>query len=443
LILVLCVAASSGAGATVDDTKSAVVELQIPLREGARSVSGHVSPVLKKPTEAKEAARTDNSAKTAGQSPASPEAAQKKRTVVVIVRPPQDRKSDPTTTAVFYQRVVANVDKDTAIFAAQFPQPLMAGQVVEVEVFDGDTPVSTPYQYPVATSGDWGRVHAYFTGGVVFSNDAEDFSRQDLVLSFTLDKNWWQAADPYALEKSGRERGASGQNPSRGQPCEGGERRKGGNACEGGPSGRLSFRQLNTFFDTRLTAVPVVPQATAAAPPSTAAKTGATTSSSSTAAGFVDSRKAATIQVGIYAPLYSDAWAWTHDHQRNALFVAPVAKFGISTIVGQDQGKATDTSVYKFWSFGVGLGHYRLNQTPDTAPELISYLHVTAGKWESFGTEWRLAVEGRLKLPDAPFQVGFDANVRRGFKGDADLRFVVGTRFDLGELLGKLKSFGM
>ena len=51
----------------------------------------------------------------------------------------------------------------------------------------------------------------------------------------------------------------------------------------------------------------------------------------------------------------------------------------------------------------------------------------------------RTMVEGRLKIPDTALQIGFDANLGHGRD---DIRFVFGTRFDIGELFGRLRSFG-
>jgi hypothetical protein len=50
----------------------------------------------------------------------------------------------------------------------------------------------------------------------------------------------------------------------------------------------------------------------------------------------------------------------------------------------------------------------------------------------------RLMVEGRLKIPDTPMQIGFDANLGEGHD---DLRFIFGTRFDIGALFERLKTF--
>ena len=98
--------------------------------------------------------------------------------------------------------------------------------------------------------------------------------------------------------------------------------------------------------------------------------------------------------------------------------------------------------VFRFYSAGFGVGHFKLENSSDNASELISYVHVTFGKWENFEmNHWRIGVEGRLKIPETPFQIGFDANVRVRGSAAGDLRFLLGTRFDLGELLGKLHSF--
>ena len=52
-----------------------------------------------------------------------------------------------------------------------------------------------------------------------------------------------------------------------------------------------------------------------------------------------------------------------------------------------------------------------------------------------------VGIELQVPLRATPFQVGFDASLDMHSRKNGDLRFVVGTRFDFGELLGKLKSF--
>lgn len=172
------------------------MELQVPLREGARLLNGFLVAKGTKVT-----------------------------AVQVTVRPPE---AIVEAVKVYYQRAVLMVTGGGP-FTASLVEPLMAGQVVEVQAFEGEDPVGPLCQYPVVPSGEWGRVRAYLAAGVVFSNEGDDFSRQDLSLSFTLDENWWQARDEHLLRRDGQVRKSS--------PV---------------PRTTWGFKQLNTFFDTRL-----------------------------------------------------------------------------------------------------------------------------------------------------------------------------------------------
>jgi hypothetical protein len=188
------------------------------------------------------------------------------------------------------------------------------------------------------------------------------------------------------------------------------------------------------------------------------------------------------MQVGGYMPIYFNFMKWRFENHDNVVFFAPLAKFGIQTITSEEVSQRNSAnnnsqdeilngdSVYNFFNVGTRLGHYKLSADPNVAPELISYLDLTAGKWENFdltkgqpcnapanlgafdcknGTvklgdnlllirerKFRLGFEGRLKIPETPLFVGFDANLG---KGPDDLRFLFGTRFDIGNLFGKLK----
>ena len=86
---------------------------------------------------------------------------------------------------------------------------------------------------------------------------------------------------------------------------------------------------------------------------------------------------------------------------------------------------------------------------------MISWLTLSAGRWENFehriptgekdplGEDifvrrrpWRIEALGRLKIPETPFIIGFDGNFG---KGPDDLRFLFGTRFDIGKIMRTLK----
>ena len=295
-----------------------------------------------------------------------------------------------------------------------------------------DTQKQPPANADEAVEYDWGRVRGYFSAGMIFSKEREDFSQSDMFLDFTLDKNY--VAKPF-----------------------------------------LIFKDLNTFFTARLTSIPVAEKETTATdgtPP--AAEDECTGVECET---FLSSKKAAMMQAGIYLPMYWDFTSWFRRVQRennfrwekNALFIAPLAKGGIATITGDQQTAEAvrfgKDDVFNFFSFGAMLGHFRLHtrqndngeyeNNPNIAPELISWLTLSAGRWENFEIEvptgdkdamgndinvrrrpWRIEALGRLKIPETPFIVGFDGNFG---KGRDDLRFIFGTRFDIGKIMRTLK----
>lgn len=323
-------------------------------------------------------------------------------------------------------------------------------EVVAILVRDETSEKQTATQaIPIKAIGDlynWGRVRAYFSAGVIFSKQRQSFSQQDPMLAFNLDKNWWNAS----------------------------------------LTNKVPFRHFNTFFEARLTSIPVV----------TPERSNASTTDNQTSDAqqcrdisngltcFLASRKAAQMQVGGYIPIYSQFMTWKYGADNNAVFLAPLAKFGVQTITSEevDQLRLANNGdpnyvlngddVYNYFAFGTRLGHYRLPTSANVAPELISYLDLTLGKWENFdlrrgqpcnapansgkfdcqngnGTvllggkpvyirerHFRAGFEGRLKVPETPLFVGFDANFG---KGPDDLRFLFGTRFDVGSLFGRLK----
>lgn len=366
----------------------AAPSVKVPIAEGMRTVSGAQGP---------------------GTKPTS---------IEVLVTPLA--VSDPSKPLEFVQRIVTQTIGDDGSFTVTLNTPLVAGQHVTVcaRGADGkDTAAGCHDPLAVETADDWGRVRAYFAGGMVFSKQRADFSQQDMAMSFTLDKTWAMKA----------------------------------------PSDEFKFgpQAFNSFFDTRLTSVPVGTGTTTM----TSGTSGGTSGGTQTVDEFINSQKALIVQAGFYVPLFSSDWTWVHDSQRNAVFLAPVFKTGVITAGGSNSSTTTPSGsaggtttvattttstsgVYKFIAFGFGVGHETLTASTNSAPTIMSYLHTTFGKWENFpGSEWRIGIEGRLKIPTTPFQIGFDANVP--FRtGDADLRFTLGARMDIGSLLAKLKLLG-
>lgn len=309
---------------------------------------------------------------------------------------------------------------------------------------------------PVHFAGDWGRVKTYFTSGILLSQDQGSFSQSSLFLSFLLDKSWALSHAVY--------------------------------------SGKNKWPGFNTFFETRLTSVPITAQPCSTSTtgsgqcPSSSAGTGTGTGtgtgsgSTPTFNTFVTSQKTARLLVGTYVPII--AKQWTFAGVRNALFIGPLAKVGFDTPAGainqsQAQGQSTsagnpaspvivpvnNSNFYNFYAYGFRFGHVALpapqkerdsdNWTVNEAPEMNSYLDVAWGRFSNLETVlnsgdhtrlYRLSLEGLLKLPSTPLAIGFSANVAFGQetigvrpsdvkqKAADDLRFLIGTKFDVGKI---------
>jgi hypothetical protein len=287
-----------------------------------------------------------------------------------------------------------------------------------------DVPDVAPY--------DWGKVRAYFSGMAIFSKEREEFSKQDIGLGFNIDKAWAQWGQRF---------------------------------------------HINTFFEGRLTAIPVNPDLlmndteNASEEGEGGGGEGDGDEDTATTSDFTLSKKAALLQVGLYLPIFVSKWAFnTGDPDEdkklnkdlkpnNAIFIAPIAKVGIQSItngtVSEEAKLFGADDVYNFGSVGIRIGHVSLPKDyPDkVSPEMNSYLDITRGRWENFellvpakdgqGNDIRVrqrqlrwGAEGRFKVPDTPFIVGFDGNFG---KGPDDLRFLFGMRFDIGKIIGKLK----
>jgi hypothetical protein len=438
-------------------------EIRVPLRAGSRVVSGWI--------------------------PAGKDLKIDK--VVITVRRSRDerhaaerstREGDAPGAVVRAQTAEIGADGG---FNVALPQPIIDGQDVEVAVFAGAARLSSATAV-VEDPGDWGRVRAYFAGGVIVSQSREEFSKQDFLLALVLDNAWYQPTPPQLiLPEQDREctreawiavktdgAAASGApRPETAAPVDQARRREllatfDVDQLSASDSkltknyrrllpktdpcwrSKMSPRiQLNSFLDVRMTALPVKAQAADTSMPSSSARTEAAAVSGKE---FVDARKAALIHFGFYVPFYGRTTMWNFQGHRNALFVAPVVRGGIQTISEEDSALALSgedgDNVYSFISYGIGIGHYKLSATKDRAPELISYLHITRGAFENFRRAGdaprfrpqRWAIEGRMKIPETPMQVGLDANLGNG---PDSVAITFATRFDIGELFGKLQTF--
>jgi len=216
------------------------------------------------------------------------------------------------------------------------------------------------------SDSEWGRVRAYFSAGVVFSEDAARFSKQTPFAAFSLDKNWRSGDRVY----------------------------------------------LNSFFETRLTSIAVAGAESA----------------------FPSSEKVAHAGAGFYAPVVTTRWEF--GGQGHALFAAPLLVAGFDTPTGEQRDRFFTSA-----GGGVRLGHCKTPKEATSAPELISWLDVVYGRYPNLDPHrGRLALEGTLRAPGTPVIVGFAANIGRSGSARDDLRFFLGTRFDLGALIAKLRQ---
>lgn len=297
--------------------------------------------------------------------------------------------------------------KKNGEFTVNFDEGLAAGQSVRAHAYvdktEGDTTPTENNPNQVEELGDWGRARANFAFGAVFSKERNDFSKSDPYLDFSLDFNWLRRNRDYK---------------------------------------NLTYL-LNTFFETRLTTIPVDPSKQ-----DQSVKAAETTPADpskcdpSTTDGFLCSRKSVMVQIGTYLPLYwNNRLSWSHGGNRNVLFFAPIVKAGMNTLTGDgEKGR----NLLTFYSGGFRFGHYDVGKYTTThlpkevSPKLISYLDITLGKWQNLEylgkRRIRTEFEGRVKIPGLPLRFGFDANVG---KGPDDLRFLIDTNFDVGKLFKK------
>ena len=316
-------------------------------------------------------------------------------------------------------------------------------------------------QAPASPPGfDWGRVRAYFTAGAMTSQSDGQFGHQDLFLAFRLDKSYWMSA----LKRDGTSRPG-----------------------------------LSTFFETRLTALPVAVQ-TCDASSSTCSSSSSTSSGTvstpaTTTQTFLNSQKSARLQFGAYYPLYLSTWTvssrsgGTTVKTPYGLYIAPLIKTGFDPALNglnqTTQSSSTATQVqpignssqfYKFYDFGFRVGHDQMSTDRSVAPEQISYLDVGWGRYSNLASllcpvseysgnntcnapsgalpwqrDFRMRLEGMLQVPATKgFSVGFSANVsfypHEGAGGNGpihirpsdDLRFVFAYKFDISTIAAKL-----
>ncbi len=321
-----------------------------------------------------------------------------------------------------------SLETDTDTFHIVLTNPLPSGAQVKVlhrvfadqaAVDNGSEPVgqtesSEESVTPAVLRS--GRLRAEFTFGAILSKEREEFSETDLYLDLSLDATW--------------------RVPE-----------------------RTSHWLFNTFFTVRLTSIPVaVDTKTETSEPADPPDEPDSLSS------FIASKKGALIQLGFYMPLWRDSWVDDPDEEgkTTVFFVAPLAKIGFQSINEEIKTIRDDPDdLFEIQAFGVRIGQLRCREGIKEGIEVESYLDLTVGKWEAFeecvgkikqptpiscgdppagGTKisnFRFGLEGRLKIPGAPIILGIDLN--SGEDRD-DVRFILGTRFDIASLFVRLNG---
>jgi hypothetical protein len=250
-------------------------------------------------------------------------------------------------------------------------------------------------------------------------------------------------------------------------------------------------RRLNAFFDAQLTSVPAASCQTTAGAGSSGTTTGASSGNSNAGANcfsnigssfnsFLSSQKAAVVQGGVYYPWLIPSAKWSYRGHANALFVGPLGKGGLQNVISTSQtttnstqssstttptNSTTTTStlypsgLYGYYAIGARLGHLQLWDSWNVAPDLLSYLDITVGKWTNLyqcpaagcttnsaglitnlPKPFMLGVGGQFKVPSTPLILGFDTIKPFATSARTDFRFTVGIKTDLACLFTALST---
>lgn len=362
-------------------------------------------------------------------------------------KPSDDQSTNPPT----IQIATASPDSSTHVFTLKPTDALASGEYITV------SGAGTCNATVASADLYWGKVRAYFTLGLVLSQQGNDFSLNSAnpFLDFTLLKEW-----------SGDSKKSTGW---------------------GGIG-------LDTYFDARLTAIATTAVPTTGGSSATTSGSGSTTtnggqnSNSNAGTGataltpqsVLVNRQAASLQGGIYLPVLNDRY--TFQGTDYSLFVAPLAKAGFYTPTSSNSVSSTSNSAvavpvtssrfFPFYGYGVRIGHKEELTDPSASgsaksdgSDLLSYLDFTVGRYGNFEYTsdgclmatgscvrerlLRYAIEGMLKIPHTPLIIGMSANVAAqhahapGLNAPQDdLRFLFGAKFDARKMLGSLLNTG-
>ncbi|MFZ0272493.1 MAG: hypothetical protein WB524_22965 [Acidobacteriaceae bacterium] len=258
----------------------------------------------------------------------------------------------------------------------------------------------------VPAVADWGRVQADFAAGILFTNnsqlnssDTSNFTQAHEFLDLTVEKGWTLPGCylRYRDECLRENEASANHGPS--------EKHRGDYVPD--ESQNWWYRHhpgIISFFEGRLTAIPVATvdsAATSTSSSSNSNSTSATTTAAPSAsassllsANLLTTAQTARFATGVYMPTLLQRWNW--HGTPNALFLGPLSKVGFDSVTGPSTinvpagtpgassgGTVTLEPLYNSWGFGGRVGHMQLGGSESKSPNLTSYVDVSIGPYSN------------------------------------------------------------
>jgi hypothetical protein len=173
-----------------------------------------------------------------------------------------------------------------------------------------------------------------------------------------------------------------------------------------------------------------------------------------------------SVEEGFWAPFAVSRLHGDFGGDSVAFFVAPMAKIGIQERNGSFQTQAVHLTIngqpvignelrsgpFFYGAAGVRLGYLRYFDSEatrpiSTAPVLLSFVDITAGRWQNFAAPgdhagearvpWRVEVKGSISVPRFPVFFGIYWN--GGVSAPNDYRVFVGLRTEFAQMATKIR----
>lgn len=295
------------------------------------------------------------------------------------------------------------------------------------------------------------REHIDFIAGTVISQSQSNFSQANTFLAANFDREWKRTKAICVADKV--------------------------SSCTHSPG-------INTYFQARLTTIPVSSSSTT----TTTTTSGSTTPSTpQSLSSELTSQQTGHFEAGVYFPMTMSLAPVVpgNSPKTQTFYLAPIFRFGYDTLATSGNSTSTSTStgtttttptqlgtntpLPSIYNFAVGGMRFGTGRIEPGGMKNIHYLDITVGKFSNLenllcppakapciGTTnelryrpWRMSFEGYFELPDTGFIVGMSANVGSNFldnhkgtdpnnRAASDLRFLFAYRFDMNKLIQNL-----